>query len=98
MKLTVVTCTGARPEAFLLCQLWMSRQTLQPHQWFVLDDEEPKTDCIAGQEYIHCPQFKGSMSLLDKINFLISSGKVTGDVQRCSTCGAVRADRVAGRR
>lgn len=79
MKLTVVTPTGARPEAFLLCQLWMSRQTLQPHQWIVMDDEDPPTDCIAGQEQILCPQFRGRMSLLSKVSYLCSSGKVAGD-------------------
>ena len=79
MNLTVVTPTGARPEAFKLCERWMARQTLQPHQWIVMDDETPQTVCTMGQEYIFCPQFKGRMSLLNKISFLISSGKVTGD-------------------
>lgn len=79
MNLTVVTPTGARPEAFNLCEMWMSRQTLQPHQWIVLDDEVPQTVCTMGQEYIFCPQFRGRMSLLNKIACVISSGKVTGD-------------------
>lgn len=79
MKLTVVTPTGARPEAFMLCQLWMSRQTLQPHQWIVMDDCDPPTACIAGQEYFYCPEFRGRMSLLNKISLVCSSGGVTGD-------------------
>ena len=79
MKLTVITPTGARQEAFKLCERYVSRQTLQPHQFIVMDDEVPRTICTMGQEYIFCPQFKGRMSLLNKIAFLISSGKVTGD-------------------
>lgn len=79
MNLSLITCTGSRPEAFLLCQHWMDRQTKRWHQWFVLDDEEPKAQCLMGQEYIHCPQFKGRMSLLSKIHFILTSGRITGD-------------------
>jgi hypothetical protein len=79
MKITIVTPTGARPEAFKLCERYVARQTLQPHQWIVMDDEMPQTACALGQEYISCSLFKGRMSLLNKIAFLISSGKVTGD-------------------
>jgi hypothetical protein len=79
MKLTAITLTGARPEAFKLCERYVARQTLQPHQWIVMDDETPQTVCTAGQEYIFCPRFKGRMSLLNKVEFLISSGKVAGD-------------------
>lgn len=37
-KITVITPTGDRPDAFALCQKWMSRQTLQPAQWIIVDD------------------------------------------------------------
>ena len=37
-KITVITCTGDRPEAFKLCRTWMSRQTRKPDQWIVVDD------------------------------------------------------------
>jgi hypothetical protein len=79
MKLTVITPTGARLAAFALCEKYMARQTLQPHQLIVMDDEIPQTPCTMGQEYIFCPELKGRMSLLNKISLLISSGKVTGD-------------------
>jgi glycosyltransferase involved in cell wall biosynthesis len=42
-KITVITCTGDRPEAFDLCKKWMKAQTVQPDQWIVVDD---------GSEYI----------------------------------------------
>jgi hypothetical protein len=37
-NITVITCTGDRPEAFNLCKYWLSRQTVQPTQWIVVDD------------------------------------------------------------
>lgn len=37
--LTLLTATGARPEAFALCQRWMAAQTFAgPVRWIVVDD------------------------------------------------------------
>lgn len=36
--ITVITCTGDRPETFGLCQRWMEQQTRKPDQWIVVDD------------------------------------------------------------
>lgn len=37
--LTLITPTGARPEAWALCQRWMARQTYQgPVRWIIVDD------------------------------------------------------------
>ena len=41
MKLTALTCTYNRPEAFSLCEKYVARQTRQPDQWLVLDGPEP---------------------------------------------------------
>jgi hypothetical protein len=39
--LKLLTTTGARPEAFKLCQQWMSRQTYSgPVHWIIVDDGE----------------------------------------------------------
>lgn len=38
MRITVITPTGDRPEAFSLCRKYMARQDLQPYQWIVVDD------------------------------------------------------------
>lgn len=50
MKLTVITATYQRPDAFKLCELYMSRQTRQPDQWLVLDGKDRMQkkvlDCI----------------------------------------------------
>jgi hypothetical protein len=37
-KITLITCTGGRPEAFELCQKYMEAQTVQPDQWIVVHD------------------------------------------------------------
>ena len=41
MKITAITCTFERPQAFALCQRYMARQTRQPDQWLILDGPEP---------------------------------------------------------
>ncbi len=38
MKITVVTATGDRPDAFTLCQKWIREQTRFPDQWVIVDD------------------------------------------------------------
>lgn len=35
-----ITATGARPEAFALCQKYMARQTVGPDVWIIVDDTE----------------------------------------------------------
>ena len=47
-----ITPTGGRPEAFLLCEMWMARQTRQPDLWIVVDDVEPQTSCTMNQIHI----------------------------------------------
>ena len=52
MKLTVVTCTGGRPELFALCRKWVLRQTWQPDRWLVTYDtgdapHAPEADVVA---------------------------------------------------
>lgn len=37
----LLTVTGGRPLAWELCKLWMSRQTLKPDAWIIVDDCDP---------------------------------------------------------
>jgi len=46
MKLTALTCTYQRPDAFALCQKWMARQTRQPDQWLIMDGPEPMSEKV----------------------------------------------------
>lgn len=48
MKITALTCTYQRPDAFKLCEKYMARQTRQPDQWLVLDGPEPMREKVLG--------------------------------------------------
>lgn len=37
-RITCITCTGDRPEAFYLCKKWMVNQKVKPSQWIIIDD------------------------------------------------------------
>lgn len=51
--ITLITVTGDRPEAFRLCEFWISRQTyVGPLQWIVVDDGQVPTAVRRGQQYI----------------------------------------------
>lgn len=41
---SIITCTGGRPEAFSLCTKYLRRQTYKgPIQWIIVDDSTPET-------------------------------------------------------
>lgn len=50
--ITAITPTGDRPLAFVLCQIWMMRQTVQPDQWIVIDDGSKPMPQIIQMQYI----------------------------------------------
>ena len=57
---TLITATGDRPEAFRLCEFWMSRQSYAgPVQWIVVDDGQAPTKVRRGQQYIRREPCKG---------------------------------------
>src|ERR1700757_5416579 len=59
--LSVITATGGRPEAFRLCEYYMSRQTFRDIEWIVVDDCDPPTVCTMGQKVIRPrPVWNGS--------------------------------------
>lgn len=60
MKLTTITCTGDRPEAFTLAERWMAAQTVQPSRWLVIDDGKTPTVTTQGQEVIRLPPLLGN--------------------------------------
>lgn len=51
---TLITPTGDRPEAFALCERWMSCQDFDGGQvqWIVVDDGLVPTRCTIGQQYL----------------------------------------------
>lgn len=47
MLITLITCTGSRPEAFARCEYYMARQTYKgPLQWIIVDDGTEPTPVI----------------------------------------------------
>ena len=77
--LTVVTCTGDRPEAFALAEKYVKRQTTQPLQWLVLDDGKIPTKCTMDQEYIYNAKWIGRNSMISKLLHAVSTGIIRGD-------------------
>jgi len=49
MKTALLTCTGGRPETFALAEIWISRQTVEPDFWVVVDDVDPPTELNMNQ-------------------------------------------------
>lgn len=49
---TLITPTRDRPEAFALCERWISRQTVRPFQWIVVDDGDVPINPTMGQDYV----------------------------------------------
>lgn len=73
MKLSVIVCTGDRPEAFALSEKYLERQTLKPFQTIVMDDGVVPTKTTLGQDYIYCPEYKGPTSLVKKLSHLVGN-------------------------
>ena len=80
MKISLLTCTGMRPEAFKLCEYFVSRQTVKPHEWIVVDDGTPKTICTRGQTYFRGPKDSSPGYNTMRGNMELGLSKVTGDV------------------
>lgn len=79
MKLTVITATCDRPEAFAICERWMGRQTRQPDQWLVLDDSTSPVICTRGQQHVYLPRFRGPDSMVSKVRHALENNLITGD-------------------
>ena len=79
---TLITPTGWRPEAFKLCEKYMSRQTYKGSlQWIVISDDRPDTPspCTLGQEYYVSPLTWKPGINTQRYNFDLAISKVRGD-------------------
>lgn len=71
MNLALLTPTGSRPEAFALCEQWMSRQTFKGGiQWLCADDGAPPTVFTKGQAVVRREPSSG-ISLADNLLALL---------------------------
>lgn len=85
MPLTVVTCTGGRPELFALCRKWVLRQTVQPARWIVTTDYgdqpfAPEADVLAIPESYEMPPTTSPSAALRAISFAIQQAGDGTDV------------------
>lgn len=81
MKLSVITPTGDRPEAFRLCELWMSRQTRKPDEWIVIDDGWAPIEAeFSTATQVIRPRELWSKENTQAKNLLIGLAAATGDV------------------
>ena len=78
IDLTVLTCACHRPEAWALSEFYMRRQTLQPVQWIVLDDDTPWSVCTMGQEYVHNTAWAGRGALVAKLRYALERNMIRG--------------------
>ncbi len=85
---TLITCTGGRPEAFALCERWMARNLIRtfdgrlpdggPVQWIVVDDFLEPTQTTMGQEVLRPEPFWSGQSTLCR-NLQAAIPRVMGD-------------------
>lgn len=76
---TLVTCTGARPEAFAICEKLIAAQSRRPSQWIVVDDGPEPTTCTQGQEYFRGPQIWKEGFNTQRANMDLALKYVKGD-------------------
>ena len=80
-KISLVTCTGDRPEAFALCERWMHRQSIEYAQWLVLcDGRQPTRGTMPRQVLHYWPDLRGPGSMPNKLARMIERKLVWGDV------------------
>jgi glycosyltransferase involved in cell wall biosynthesis len=80
MKISLVTPTGGRPEAFKLCEYWISQQTVQPDEWIVVDDYPISTNTNMNQKVIRREPFWKNQEMTLPINLAEGIMASSGDV------------------
>lgn len=75
-SLSLITCTGNRPEAFALCERWMRRELERfdgPIQWIVVDDGQEPTACTMGQQVIRAEPRPGENTQARNMNLALNA-------------------------
>lgn len=78
MRISVITPTCGRPRGIELCETYMARQTLQPHQWIVADSGAVPATLTRGQVHLHQPMTPGARNLA--ANIMRALDHATGDI------------------
>lgn len=84
LQISLITPTGARPEAFKLCEQWIKHQDAAPHyslkEWIVVDDYIPKpTHCTMHQTYLKGPRAWTPEINTQRFNMEAALERVSGD-------------------
>lgn len=79
-KISIITPTGGRPEAFRLCENFIQNQTVKPTEWIVVDDCLPRTPCTMGQKYIRGPRNWEPDVNTQRFNLEAALKEVTGEI------------------
>lgn len=77
MRISVITPTADRPRGIELCERYIARQTVQPHEWIVSDGGQTPATLTMGQVHLHEPSPPGAANLAG--NILRALDAVTGD-------------------
>lgn len=80
MKISLITPTGGRPEAFNLCEHWISQQTVKPDEWIVVDDYPEATKTSMNQKVIRREPFWKNKEMTLPINLAMGIMAATGDI------------------
>lgn len=81
-KITLITPTGNRPEAFALLEKHMSLQVFTgkyEFEWLVVDDGTPAVKVTRGQKYLRGPKEWADGINTQRLNLDAVIGQVTGD-------------------
>lgn len=85
LKVSLITPTGARHQAFALCEQWIRNQeSIAPHklkEWIVVDDyPKDPTKCTMNQVYIRGPKQWEPGINTQRYNMDVALERVSGDV------------------
>jgi predicted O-methyltransferase YrrM len=80
MTTTLITATADRPEAFALTEYYVSKQTVKPDAWIILDDGNVPVVPTMGQKYVYCPECRAGTSMINKLKIAFSPGIITTDI------------------
>jgi hypothetical protein len=78
MRVSVITPTCDRPDAFRLTERWMARQTVQPDEWIVADGGQTPAPCTQGQRHVHQPAPPGVENFA--ANLLTAAQAAAGEI------------------
>lgn len=78
-RVSLITCTGGRQEAFSLLESHISKQTFKQFEWIVVDDCLPVTTCTMQQKYYRGPDLWEPGTNTQRANMNLALEKAQGE-------------------